>query len=175
MTRPAVHSVLDEMETCLVLQNGRLVGIDRQLSHVETKFDLSHNSVAMYFDLNLKFIGERGLPRSIRDGWSVGKQKPLARILKIMAKLWATGSCDEHVSLKDIINVQLDVNGRWPKLEQFAREKWEAAHGELRQAMRERAMSKVKADLMEAMRSGLTLEDVQDAWREIVVQKVQES
>jgi hypothetical protein len=66
-------------------------------------------------------------------------------------------------------------NGRWPKLIEFARVKWEAAYADLRQSMREQALRRMQDALKEAIRSGLSLDDVQDAYRELIVQKVQES
>lgn len=176
----AFEDTLDQMEAVLDVRGGKLLGPDRiELFLNKVDLDVNNNGVRMEFAVQFPI---RNKMTTRIEGGSVGKQKPLPRILKHLAKLWlisraaTTGEGVPHHVLKDVKHAVLpDMVGRWPKMEQFARDEWDAAYKELRRRRKEAAMARVRTDLTFAMRSGLELEDIQDAWRELIVLRVQES
>jgi hypothetical protein len=92
--------MLDEMEAALSPQGDKLAGADGMcLSLCETKTDLLHGSVSMFFAIQFK---RRGRMATERDGWLIGKQKPPVRILKSFAKLWVMAGDGPRGALKDI-------------------------------------------------------------------------
>lgn len=178
-----IEPVLDEMEASLHLQGKTLFNADgMRLSLCETRLYAQHNSAALFFVLT---YSRRGKKIARKESGSVGKQKPLGHIMKLLAAAWVKASSDSPSSVIEQLHLlkaidrapvlAFDSLGRWPNLEKFALRSWEEAQLDLGRQRLEKAMAQARSDLTTAMRAGLQLEDIQNIWREILVQKVQES
>lgn len=169
-----LERTLDDMEACLVAVEGlelvhRLAGpAECRIQIQDVSLDIDRKTAAMHFEMSRYRNGRR---RSWREGGTVERERPVARILKYMAKLWVH---EDFAMLGGVHTAQL-VSGRWPNLEHFAQTVWDKVAADMRGRIRARTKRRLQDGIEAAMLEGLSVGDVQDIVNEIVVSQVQTS
>lgn len=168
-----LKAVLDDIESSLVLTDRcnlvhRLYGGAKARIDVhDVEFDLESRLVMMKFAAYRCSSGGRNLPIS---GGIIDAHRPKARILEFLALAWTD---NDWVASSGLASDQLI--GRWPTLTSFAGIVWDAVSRDLHAKIRFRANRRLRDQMAEAMREGLTPEDVQTVFNEVVVSGVHAS